>query len=276
MKRGWRSWTGMRRKPGRNAGCGKGAGGVSCAGLLGSGSQSAVREADGADVRRGPHDHDRGKAFSATVTRFIEAFRRALPTAERRTALANPLHDRDHGACLFGPPNPRPGVESPLLDPTACSAAGGFLGADSGASGGKRGGVDEIGVGIVCGTGGFGGGPIELSLKRAVEVAVSPEGNTRIQLSGEALKQAQSRSAQARAALLPDFEASLTDRDQTANLAAMASISPCPFRAFSSPRCRPFTTMDARATVTQSVFDFSSIKRFQASRWGFGGPLGCR
>ena len=39
-------------------------------------------------------------------------------------------------------------------------------------------------------------GPIELSLKRAVEVAVSPEGNTRIQLSGEALKQAQSRSAQ--------------------------------------------------------------------------------
>ncbi len=30
----------------------------------------------------------------------------------------------------------------------------------------------------------------------------------------------------------------------------------------------PFTTMDARATVTQSVFDFSSIRRFQASKVG--------
>ena len=63
-------------------------------------------------------------------------------------------------------------------------------------------------------------GPIQLSLKRAVDVALSPEGNTNIQLAGEALKQAQSRSAQARAALLPDVEAAFTDRDRTENLAA--------------------------------------------------------
>jgi outer membrane protein TolC len=112
-------------------------------------------------------------------------------------------------------------------------------------------------------------GPIELSLKRAVEVAVSPEGNTKIQLSGEALKQAQSRSAQARAALLPDLEASLTDRDQTANLAAMGIHISVPIPGFQFPTfVGPFTTMDARATVTQSVFDFSSIKRFQASKVG--------
>jgi len=112
-------------------------------------------------------------------------------------------------------------------------------------------------------------GPIELSLKRAVEVAVSPEGNTKIQLSGEALKQAQSRSAQARAALLPDIEASLTDRDQTANLAAMGIHITLPIPNFQFPTfVGPFTTMDARATVTQSVFDFSSIKRFQASKVG--------
>jgi outer membrane protein TolC len=112
-------------------------------------------------------------------------------------------------------------------------------------------------------------GPIELSLKRAVEVAVSPEGNTKIQLSGEALKQAQSRSAQARAALLPDLEASFTDRDQTANLAAMGIkiVVPIPNFQFLT-FVGPFTTMDARATVTQSVFDFSSIKRFQASKVG--------
>jgi outer membrane protein TolC len=112
-------------------------------------------------------------------------------------------------------------------------------------------------------------GPIELSLKRAVEVAVSPEGNTKIQLSGEALKQAQSRSAQARAALLPDLEASLTDRDQTANLAAMGIHITLPIPGFQFPTfVGPFTTMDARATVTQSVFDFSSIRRFQASKVG--------
>src|ERR1017187_7524094 len=112
-------------------------------------------------------------------------------------------------------------------------------------------------------------GPIELSLKRAVEVAVSPEGNTKIQLSGEALKQAQSRSAQARAALLPDLEASLTDRDQTANLAAMGIHISVPIPGFQFPTfVGPFTTMDARATVTESVFDFSSIRRFQASKVG--------
>ena len=112
-------------------------------------------------------------------------------------------------------------------------------------------------------------GPIELSLKRAVEVAVSPEGNTKIQLSGEALKQAQSRSAQARAALLPDLEASLGERNQTENLAAMGINLVVPIPNFHFPTfVGPFNTMDARATVTQSVFDFSSIRRFQASKVG--------
>jgi outer membrane protein TolC len=112
-------------------------------------------------------------------------------------------------------------------------------------------------------------GPIQLSLKRAVEVAVSPEGNTSIQLSDEALKQAQSRSAQARAALLPDLEASVTERDQTESLVAMGINLVVPIPDFHFPTfVGPFTTMDARATVTQSVFDFSSIKRFQASKVG--------
>jgi outer membrane protein TolC len=112
-------------------------------------------------------------------------------------------------------------------------------------------------------------GPIQLSLKRAVEVAVSPEGNTSIQLSAEALKQAQSRSAEARAALLPDLEASVAERNQTESLAAMGIHITLPIPNFQFPTfVGPFTTMDARATVTQSVFDFSSIRRFQASKVG--------
>ncbi len=62
--------------------------------------------------------------------------------------------------------------------------------------------------------------PVELSLHRAIEIATSPEGNANVQLSGEALRQAQARSAEARGALLPDLESSLNYRNQTVNLAA--------------------------------------------------------
>jgi len=111
-------------------------------------------------------------------------------------------------------------------------------------------------------------GPVQLSLKRAVEIAASPEGSAQVQLSAEALKQARARSGQARAALLPDLEASFSDQNQTRNLAALGITSVhLPIPGFQFPTfVGPFTTMDARATVSESVFDFSSIRRFQASR----------
>jgi len=111
-------------------------------------------------------------------------------------------------------------------------------------------------------------GPLPLSMKRAVELATSPEGNTNIQLSGEALKQAQSRKEQARAPLLPDVSASIGERNQTVNLAAMGITFNLPFGLTLPRLVGPFTTMDARVTGTQSVFDFSSIRRFQASKVG--------
>jgi outer membrane protein TolC len=112
-------------------------------------------------------------------------------------------------------------------------------------------------------------GPLQLSLKRAVEIAIQPEGNTNIQLSGESLKQAQMRSAEARAALLPDFEASIGDRSATTNLGALGINVVVPIPGFHFPTfVGPYTTMDARVTGSQSVFDFSSIRRFQASKLG--------
>lgn len=62
-------------------------------------------------------------------------------------------------------------------------------------------------------------GPLRLSLKRAVEMALSPEGNTYIQLSDENVKVAKARSEQARSALLPDIEA------QAGETTAMRSLS---------------------------------------------------
>ena len=115
-----------------------------------------------------------------------------------------------------------------------------------------------------------GRGPLQLSLKRAVELATSKEGNTNIQLAGEALAQAESRSSEARAALLPNLDAAFADQSSTRNLAAMGLTSiaiPIPGFHF-PPFVGPFTTMDARITGSQTVFDFGSIRRFQASKVG--------
>src|SRR5437667_34322 len=62
---------------------------------------------------------------------------------------------------------------------------------------------------------------LELSLKKAVEIALSPEGSTRLQLAQEALQQTEARQDQARAALLPDLEGQISDQNQTRNLAAL-------------------------------------------------------
>ena len=113
-------------------------------------------------------------------------------------------------------------------------------------------------------------GPLSLSLKRAVEIATSQEGSTPIQLSAESLRQAELRSKEARAALLPDLEGVFSYENRTANLAAMGiSLTRLPFPGFEFPTfVGPFLTMDARASVTQSVFDVSSIRKFQASKVG--------
>jgi outer membrane protein TolC len=112
--------------------------------------------------------------------------------------------------------------------------------------------------------------PLALSLKRAVEIAISPEGNANIQLAAESLKQAQARTLESRAALLPDVESSVAYESRTTNLAAMGiRFSLPPSIPISIPTfVGPFTTFDARLTASQSIFDFSSIRRFQASKSG--------
>jgi len=112
--------------------------------------------------------------------------------------------------------------------------------------------------------------PLQLSLKRAVEIATSPEGSAQVQLSTEAWKQARARSAEARAALLPDLEASFNDRNQTTNLEAYGFTGiHVPIPGFTFPTMvGPYTTVDARASVNQSVFDFGSIRRYQGSKAG--------
>jgi outer membrane protein TolC len=81
--------------------------------------------------------------------------------------------------------------------------------------------------------------PVKLSMKRAVDVAISPEGSARVQLADESLKQAQARALEQRAALLPNVDASFTDQSRTQNLAALgfnsAIFSAIPLPGFSFP-----------------------------------------
>jgi outer membrane protein TolC len=108
---------------------------------------------------------------------------------------------------------------------------------------------------------------LQLSLKQAVELALAPEGNARLQLVEELARQAGIRVAQARSTLLPQVESSVGQQNQTRNLAAFGIQISLPIPGFQFPeRVGPFNTFDARVTAAQSVFDLSSIRRFQASR----------
>ncbi len=110
-------------------------------------------------------------------------------------------------------------------------------------------------------------GTLPLTLKHAVEIALTPEGSPRISLAMETIKQAEERSLESRAALLPDFEASVNDRRQTVNLGAYGFNFAIPIPGVAIPKIvGPFSVFDVRATASQTVFDFSSIKRYQVSK----------
>ena len=145
-------------------------------------------------------------------------------------------------------------------------------------------------------------GPLQLTLRRAVELALSPEGNTYIQLSDESLRQAKDHSAEFRSALLPDIEAQAEQTTAMRSLAALgldlAASDTLLSAAKNPPPCTaspiicsvlstaeapllndiadriprvvgPFNSVDIRAHLTQNVLDFSSIRRYQSSRAAF-------
>jgi outer membrane protein len=112
-------------------------------------------------------------------------------------------------------------------------------------------------------------GPLHLTLKRAIELALSPEGNARIQYSRELVRQSKARSAEVRASLLPDLEGYVGEQNQVRNLSdqGLHEIQ-LPFNFQLPSRVGPYDVFDVRATVTQNVLDVSAIRRLQASHAG--------
>lgn len=107
---------------------------------------------------------------------------------------------------------------------------------------------------------------LDLSLKRAVEIAVAPDGAARLRLIREAEEQARHRERQALGALLPQVDGSYTFRSFTQNLQAFGLRlgEGLPFQIPSF--VGPVDIQDVRATASMSVFDLAAIRRWQASK----------
>ena len=111
--------------------------------------------------------------------------------------------------------------------------------------------------------------PLPLSLKQAVEIALAPDGNTRTRLAAQAVEQAKTRQAQARGALLPNLDGSVTGLNFTRNLRAFGISFPSNIPGFAAPHVvGPITNFDARLNGTMTVFDFAAWKRLDAARSG--------
>ena len=105
-----------------------------------------------------------------------------------------------------------------------------------------------------------------LSLKRAVEIAISPKGNGNISLAEEQYKQAKARSAEARAGFLPNLSGAASDANVVQSLGRLGVTQiPLPFGLKIPPIVGPYDVVDLRVSGN-ATFSFSSIRRYQASR----------
>lgn len=108
---------------------------------------------------------------------------------------------------------------------------------------------------------------LTLSLGQAVEIALAPDGNTRTALAVELVVQAQQQSLQSRAALLPNVRGGVSQQNIVRNLEAFGITVQSPIPGFSIPPIvGPFNVFDARLTASQTIFDLSAIRRYQAAR----------
>jgi outer membrane protein len=102
-----------------------------------------------------------------------------------------------------------------------------------------------------------------LTMKQAIDLSLSADGNARVQLARELIQASQTRVAQSKAALLPNLDGSISGQNFTRNLKAFGVQFPTP--GFPDV-VGPITVFDARITASQTVFDFSALKRVQAAK----------
>ncbi len=133
-------------------------------------------------------------------------------------------------------------------------------------------------------------GPLQLSMRRAIQMATSKEGSTRVQLQWEAYKQSKSRSAEVRAALLPDVESYVGVGSSVRSLSALGLSNLISPAGITNPlyqqiltnllpggipsRVGPFHTLDIRGTGNLVAFDYSIWQRLRAAHAGIRAAKG--
>lgn len=110
---------------------------------------------------------------------------------------------------------------------------------------------------------------MQLSLKRAVDIALTPEGSARVALAEQSVRISETHVNQARSAFFPNLDGSVQERSQTVNLRTFGFDFNFPIPGFSIPSIvGPFTVFDARASAQTPALDFTIIRKYQASRSG--------
>ncbi|MBV8459078.1 MAG: TolC family protein, partial [Acetobacteraceae bacterium] len=120
----------------------------------------------------------------------------------------------------------------------------------------------------VCGAQTTAEGPdrtLELNLQKAIQLALSKNGNTTVRLAQESVSVSHWRYAEARSGLLPNFDGSVVEQEQLVNLHALGVRFSAP-GGFTTPKeVGPFNTFDARLHFTQNLLNFSTIRHSQAA-----------
>ena len=107
--------------------------------------------------------------------------------------------------------------------------------------------------------------PAELSFEQAIQLAI--KNNLATLLSHERRSEARGLKQQALSPLLPNVAASAYQSSSTLNLVAIG-FQPGTIPGFDSPFLGPFKNFDARVALSQTIFDLSAIRSYQAAQTG--------
>jgi outer membrane protein TolC len=107
--------------------------------------------------------------------------------------------------------------------------------------------------------------PAELSFERAIQLAI--KNNLATLLSHERRSEARGLKQQALSPLLPNVAATAYQSSSTLNLVAIG-FQPGAIPGFDSPFLGPFKNFDARVALSQTIFDLSAIRSYQAAQAG--------
>lgn len=104
---------------------------------------------------------------------------------------------------------------------------------------------------------------LRLSLQKAVNLAITEQGNKEVQVLDEISKEAEARRKIARSVLLPQLDGYTRLQGQTVNLEAFG-LQPNPIFGFPT-LVGPFTTFDIRGEVRQNIFHMGAIRQYQSA-----------